>query len=130
MKNILVVDDNKLIAEGLALRLAVLMRDVRIHTAENGREALTLLESTSIDFVMTDLQMPVMSGFELIDYCRKNKPGIPLYAMTGDTAPEVTERLSRAGVSAPVEKPFDFDEVAERIKDALFPRMRLSELFS
>ena len=130
MKNILVVDDNKLIAEGLALRIAVLVKDAYVHTAANGREAIAFLESTPVDVVVTDLQMPVMNGFELIDYCRKSKPDVSLYAMSGNADPEVAERLSRSGVFGPVEKPFDFDEVAYRIKDALSPRTRLTELIT
>lgn len=120
MKNILVVDDNKLIAEGLAQRIGMAMKDACIHTAENGREAMELMSSTPMDLVMTDLQMPDMDGFDLIDFCQKNRPGTALYAMTADRGPEVVKRLDHLGIAGSVEKPFDFDEVAYQIRDALY----------
>lgn len=119
MKNLLVVDDNALIKEVLALRIRSAVQDVRIFTAGNGREALEILKNNPISLVLTDLQMPVMNGYELIEYCRTIRPDIPVYAMTGERTPDVVRRLAMMGVPMTVEKPFDFDEVATRIRDAL-----------
>lgn len=119
MKNILVVDDNALIKDVLAQWIRSAMQDTHILTAGNGREALDILNNTPVSLVLTDLQMPVMNGYELIEYCKKNRPEIPVYAMTGERTPEVVRRLGLMGVPMTVEKPFDFGKVACWIRDAL-----------
>ncbi|HWR72257.1 MAG TPA: response regulator [Nitrospirota bacterium] len=119
MKNILVVDDNALIKEVLVQWIRSTVQDARILTAGNGKEALEILKNTPVSLVMTDLQMPVMNGYELIEYCKENRPEIKVYAMTGERTPEVARRLGLMGVPMTIEKPFDFGEVAGRIRDAL-----------
>lgn len=119
MKNILVVDDNVFVAEGLAVRLNLFVKDCRVLTASNGADAVQVLSNTEVDLVMTDLQMPVMSGYELIKYCREHRPRLLLAAMTGDCSPDVRKRLHALGVSVCLEKPFDYDEAAQRIRDEL-----------
>lgn len=119
MKIILLVDDNALIKEVLALRIRSVLRDVRIMTAGNGKEALEILKNTPVSLVLTDIQMPVMNGYELIEYCRTIRPDIPVYAMTGERTPDVVRRLTLLGVPLTVEKPFDFDEMVSRIREAL-----------
>jgi CheY-like chemotaxis protein len=119
MKNILVVDDSAFVAEALALRLNLFIKDSRVFTAANGAEAVEVLSSAEVDFVVTDIQMPVMSGYELIEYCVKHHPRLHLSAMTGDRSPDVFQRLHALGVSVCFEKPFDYDEVAQRVRDEL-----------
>ena len=119
MKNILLVDDNALIKEVLVQWIRSTVENIRILTAQNGREALEILKNTPVSLILTDLQMPVMNGFELIEYCKKNRPEIQIYAMTGERTPEVVRQLGLMGVPLTVEKPFDFGEVASRIRGAL-----------
>lgn len=119
MKNILVVDDNALIKEVLVQWIRSVLQDARIFTAGNGKEALEILKNAPVSLIMTDLQMPVMNGYELIEYCKKNRPEIPVYAMTGERTPDVVRRLTLMGVPLTVEKPFDFGEVAGRIRGVL-----------
>ncbi len=119
MKNILVVDDNAFVAEALALRLNFFIEDSRVITAADGAQAVEVLNRETVDHVLTDLQMPVMDGFELIEYCRKHHPRVPLAVMTGERTPETLKRIRMLGVSDCFEKPFDFDEVAQHIRDDL-----------
>jgi CheY-like chemotaxis protein len=127
MKNILVVDDNALIKEVLVHWIRSTIEDVNILAAQNGREALEILKNTPVSLVLTDLQMPVMNGYELIEYCKKNRPEIEVYAMTGERTPEVVSQLGLMGVPITVEKPFDFGEVAGRIRDALAEKSRIRD---
>lgn len=119
MKSILVVDDNTFVAEALALRLGLFIRDSRIITAADGREAARILDSEPVDFLLTDLQMPVMDGYDLILYCRKNHPRVHLCAMTAGPTADVLRRLRMLGVTVCFSKPFDFDETAQRVRDEL-----------
>ena len=54
-----------------------------MHTANSGRDALQRLKNTRIDLVISDLNMPGMSGFELISAVRSRFPTIPVVAMSG-----------------------------------------------
>ncbi len=127
MKNILVVDDNRFVAEVLSVSLDHAVKDCRVLTAANGADAVNILSGTEVDYVLTDLQMPVMSGYELIKHCREHHPRLFLAAMTGDCSPDVLKRLYALGVFVCFEKPFDYDQVAQQVRDELdlgrhFPR--------
>lgn len=119
IRTVLLVDNSPFVAEALALRLGLFLKDCRILTAADGMAAVEILKSNAVDFIMTDLQMPVMDGYELIAYCKKNHPRIPLYAMTGEDTPDAARRLGELGVSTCFEKPFDYDEVTRRVREEL-----------
>ena len=65
MKNILLVEDNESLRIGLKEYLG--RSGFNIHVAQNGQEALDMLEKNNFDLIVTDLIMPVMSGDQLID---------------------------------------------------------------
>ena len=48
-----------------------------------------------MDLIVTDLKMPVMNGYELVEYVNRNFPHLPVYVMTGDYLPDVKPRLQR-----------------------------------
>lgn len=115
MKNILLIDDNESIVETLALMIGGGSNDWNVLTAHNGKEGVDVLDSVPVDFIITDLQMPVMDGFGFIEYKNRNYPQTPLFAMTGEYTPSVEDKLNALGVSHCMEKPFDFDEVIRKI---------------
>ncbi len=79
---ILVVDDEPSIRESLGMLLVSAGYDVS--EAENGVVALSLLDTTVPDLIVTDLNMPHMSGLELISHVRNRYPSISIVAMSGD----------------------------------------------
>ena len=79
---ILVVDDEPSIRETLAMLLVSVGYDVAM--AENGVGAVSQLSSTVPDVIVTDLNMPQMSGIELISHVRSQYPSISIVAMSGD----------------------------------------------
>jgi CheY-like chemotaxis protein len=111
MKNILLVDDNTCILDALALYFAMTARDCAILKARNGKEAADILQNGAVDLVLTDINMPVMDGYELIALRNRLFPRVPLIAMTGDSSPEVMEQLNALGITECLEKPFSFDAV-------------------
>ena len=112
MKSILIIDDDELILSVLAQGLRSCMSECNIFTAENGKEAVKILDTVAVDLIVTDLNMPEMDGYELLNYTRKNKPDIKAVVMTADFSPEVERRLLPLGVSKCFEKPFSFKELA------------------
>jgi CheY-like chemotaxis protein len=105
--------------DAVAQWLGIYFADWRILTAKNGKEAIEILVSVEVDFILTDLQMPVMDGYELLSYIRKNYRHIPTVAMTGSAGHQTKERLHALGVSRCLEKPFSFKVIEDTIMDEL-----------
>ncbi|HZQ25744.1 MAG TPA: response regulator [Terriglobales bacterium] len=80
-RHILVVDDNPGVRETLAMLLMCAGYDVAV--AEDGFAALSELRKTMPDVVISDLEMPHMSGFELLSVVRRRFPQILTVAMSG-----------------------------------------------
>ncbi len=112
MKNILIIDDDELILSVLSDGLRTYMKECNVFTAENGKEALKVLDDVAVDLIVTDLNMPEMDGYELLMHTRKKRPEIRTVVMTADYSPEVERRLLPLGVSKCFEKPFSFKELA------------------
>ena len=79
---ILVVDDDPLIRESLGMLL--MSAGYGVATADNGVTAVSHLSRTIPDLIVTDLNMPHMSGVELISHVRSCHPSISIVAMSGD----------------------------------------------
>jgi CheY-like chemotaxis protein len=79
---ILVVDDEPSIRESLGMLLTSAGYDVAL--AENGVSAVSQLDRAVPDLIVTDLNMPEMSGMELISHVRSRHPATLIVAMSGD----------------------------------------------
>ena len=103
-KNILLVDDHQRFLTVLASELNDSCSNFCILTAENGEKALKVLESAHVDLVVTDLNMPVMDGFQLVSHMKERYPSIPVIVMSSLLVPEVETYLRAKGVSECIEK--------------------------
>jgi len=119
MNDILLIDDNSYVLETLALRIGMFLEDVNILTAGNGREAIEIMDAQPVAFILTDLQMPVLDGFGVIEHRNRHFPHIPLFAMSAAFTGEARERLTALGITEHIEKPFDFEPLARKIVRAL-----------
>jgi CheY-like chemotaxis protein len=119
IKNILLVDDNPYFLTGLSMNLCVHLKNCNILTAGNGRQALEIMKAVPVDLIVTDLEMPFMDGYELVESVKKKHRGLPVFAMTGSASPETKKRLESMGVSRCIEKPFGFKELADLIETEL-----------
>jgi len=119
MKRVLIVDDNKAVLDAISLFFSCQLPECAVLKAANGMQAIETMKTMPVDLILTDLNMPVVNGYQLIEYVKKNLPFAPVLGMTAACTPDVEERLRRLGVSSCIEKPFDFYEVAHRISAAL-----------
>lgn len=78
---VLLVDDDASIRESFALLLTV--NDYSVRTAENGLAGLACMQESLPDIVISDLQMPQMSGYEFLAAVRQQFPEVPRVAMSG-----------------------------------------------
>ena len=86
--------------------------------AENGATAITMVEAEKIDFVITDWNMPEMSGLDLLKAIRSNasKEELPVLMVTAEDLQENIIQAARAGVNHYIMKPFDTKTLAAKIE--------------
>jgi len=89
--------------------------------AEDGERALSMISAGSIDLVFTDLNMPALSGIELIQKIRQNAASkyLPVIVVSGESDQDVVIQALRAGANAFVVKPFSSKTIKERIIQVL-----------
>jgi len=119
MKRILVVDDNKNLRDIISLFLSCELPECAVLTGNNGLQAIEIMKSAPVDFILTDLNMPEVSGYQLIEYVKNNLPSTPVLVMTAVCTPNVEKRLYELGVSCCLEKPFNLNDALYRISAAL-----------
>ena len=117
-KHILLVDDeqNTLLTIQFILEVA----NYKVTTANNGKEALDkILEAKKsddkIDLLVLDIQMPCLTGLELIDELNRLDINIPILVITGYRNKELVIELMRKGCGEYLDKPFDDEELIKRI---------------
>ena len=119
MKNVLIVDDERPFLISLSDALSTYAGELNVLTARNGLQALTVLERTKVDLIVTDLRMPEMDGFDLLAALLSRRYDIPVIVMTAFGTPEIEARLKTLGITQFIEKPVDFDELQSKIMDEL-----------
>jgi two-component system, chemotaxis family, chemotaxis protein CheY len=119
---VLVVEDAETCASTLEIIFSSI-HDLKILLASSAEQAWELLESRHDDIraLVTDLHMPGMDGFELIDKVRANRghAALPIVVITGSTDPHVSDRLRRRGVNAVFAKPYSPALVREKLEQLL-----------
>ena len=102
----------------------------QVRVAQNGREALDLLEQQTFDLVLMDVQMPEMDGFAATREIRKREQGrqrhIPVIAMTAHAMKGDRESCIAVGMDGYIAKPINRAELQQLIEEAV----RVSEVIS
>ena len=124
MKNILLVDDEMIYLKSLSEGLRQVNRQYNVMLAENGERALKILNSVKVDLLLTDLKMPVMDGFDLLVSVVKDFPDLQVIVATAFANPDVIKRIKALGFSDYIEKPFEFDDLIEKIDFLLSDKTR------
>jgi len=122
-RTILIVEDSDTSATTMEIALSALPA-VAVIRAASGREALDILdrgEGDPVRAIVTDLQMPYMDGFELLQKIRSNpRHGcIPVVVVTGDPDPNNSDRVSRLGADAYFIKPFSPAQLRQKLEELL-----------
>jgi CheY-like chemotaxis protein len=116
-RQVLVVDDNKAVQGVLSRMLAFLGYSVTV--AGNGLEGGTLFITSPYDLVITDLQMPLMNGWELSRLVKERSPKTPVILVTGSYDEKHCEKMSMNCVDAVIPKPFRVQEIEKTIQRLL-----------
>lgn len=114
---VLVVDDSPLARKHIC-RVLNNMGIENITSAENGSEALDLLNNKFFDLIVTDYNMPQMDGAELVEHVRGGnaQASIPIIMVSSESDQSRLAAVAQAGVSAICDKPFDAKTVKQLIE--------------
>lgn len=120
---ILIVEDNPSMKKLMKARLV--QEGYLVLEADNGLKALTLLESEHVDLIISDLMMPVMDGFELIELLRSAGSQVPILVITAKESFEDKEKGFQVGTDDYMVKPIHMNEMILRV-GALLRRAKIA----
>ncbi|KHT65245.1 ATPase [Photobacterium gaetbulicola] len=129
--NVLIVEDNHL--NVLIIESFLKQRGFITTTAENGAEALKILESQAFDLILMDNHMPVMDGIEATQQIRKLPPPAsqtPIFACTADVFAETQRNMLKAGVDCMLTKPLDERKLVDALQRFKHKITRMAQLCS
>ncbi len=115
--NILIIDDEKNIREGLAASLE--LEGYKAILAQDGKEGLDLISRGDIDLVITDLRMPNISGEKVLAKVASESPGLPVIVLTGHGSIDSAVEAMRNGAYDFLTKPLNLDRLTLIVKRAL-----------
>lgn len=117
MKSILIVEDD--ITYGIMLKTWLTKKGYQIHTASNVARARKVIETESVDLILSDLRLPDHDGIDILRWLIKHERMIPLIIMTGYADIQSAVQAMKLGASDYVPKPINPDELLKKIEDAL-----------
>ena len=120
MFTILLVDDEPNTIESLTLSVPWSNFGIdTILTAGNGKEALSILQDTNVDLLITDIRMPQMDGIHLLTEIRKTQPDLHCIFLSAYSEFEYAFQAMRLGVDNYIMKPLAIEELCDSIESAL-----------
>ncbi len=116
--SVLLVEDNEM--NRLVASTIVQNHGASVTEAENGKEALELLQTDTFHLVIMDIHMPVMNGLEASRYIRENiSASIPIIALTANALKGENDNCIASGMNDYLTKPFREEDLIRKISDCL-----------
>ncbi len=115
MKKILVVDDRESVR--VILKQMLEQGGYSAEVADNGEEALETLKNGHFDMLITDINMPVMNGVELLNKTKEAFPSLPVIFITAYGKDKIIIDAIKVGLSDFIEKPFRMEDILKTVKD-------------
>lgn len=124
---ILAADDQPMILKSIEYKL--LEVGFEVLSASDGQEAIDFFDSHQPDLAILDLNMPIKSGYEVIDHIRNiRSSNIPIIIMSGEDEEQTIIEVFNMGVDDYIEKPVRVNEVIVRVKRLLNIKINVNEL--
>ena len=117
MVRIMIIEDDK--------EMRSLLKDFfeeegfEIDSASNGVDALRMLSGDHFDLVITDIQMPGLTGLDILPRIRRLKPETPIIVMTAYGSDEVRRRSLERGATTYLEKPIRLSKLRTLIREVV-----------
>jgi two-component system chemotaxis response regulator CheY len=114
----LIVDDSSVMRKIVERTLRQAGIDLKeVHEAGSGVEGIEVLRSSSVDLILSDINMPSMDGLEFLRQIRAQNlaDGVPVVMITTESSEEHVKQAIQAGAQGYIRKPFTPDQVKERV---------------
>lgn len=115
-RTILLIDDDDLVAQTVSMMLSISGYDVRI--ANNGIDALKIFQNEPIGLIISDLFMPSLSGWSVIEKVRQTSRNVPVFVFTGFLDELIYEQKSRIedlGINEILLKPVRMKDLIDKV---------------
>jgi nitrogen regulation protein NR(I) len=122
---ILLIEDDA--SAGAALQKVLRTEGYDVDHARRGDEGLAQARAGSYDLVLTDFRMPGLSGLELIAQLHATNPRLPIIMMTAHGTTETAIEATKLGACEYLTKPFEADELLDRVASAVRQSRLMSE---
>ncbi len=116
MKTILIVEDSRVSRKQM---IRGLQKEFNILEAHNGKDGLMMAISHKPDCILSDLLMPDMDGFQLLEGLKSSNVSTPVIVISSDIQDTTRKRVTSLGAFALLNKPAPMDEVKETIRKAV-----------
>jgi putative nucleotidyltransferase with HDIG domain len=123
-RKLLIVDDEQVLCGLLGRYLSTL--GYKVSQAFSGEQAKSILQSQPVDLVISDIEMPGISGVELLKWMQESDFKIPVLITTGHPTLDTAIEALKCGAHDYFTKPFHLEEIAEKVSRA-FTKKRLEE---
>jgi ligand-binding sensor domain-containing protein/signal transduction histidine kinase/DNA-binding response OmpR family regulator len=126
---LMIVEDNKDLLDFMRKNLK---NDFQVVLAENGQEALDLIEKCVVDIIVSDVMMPVLDGVELVNQIKQDEHycHIPIILLSARTNNETKIEGLESGADCYIEKPFSIEFLKAQINSLVKNRLMMQEKFA
>ena len=111
IRSILIVDEDRDVLNQLSQSFAICAKQYNIYLAQTGRDALEVLKTSSVDILLTALNIPVMHDFELPYYANLYYPATRIFVMAEDDPSIIKNRLDDLRISGYIRKPLRIEMI-------------------
>jgi DNA-binding NarL/FixJ family response regulator len=115
MPKILVVEDHQILLESISLLISTIDDVELVGKASNGQKAMQIIEKEDVDIVISDVNMPVMNGVELVWKVKQNYPKIKILMLTVSEDAQTIKDALQAGADGYIFKSAEKEELEEAI---------------
>jgi len=119
---LLMVDDEVKFLESISKRLA--LKNFDVTTAATGQEAIESAEKGFFDVAVVDFQMPGMDGVQVLNALKERHKYLEIIMLTGHATVDSAVESTKLGAFKYLEKPYDFDNLVDTIKEAYEARLK------
>jgi DNA-binding NtrC family response regulator len=123
---VLIVDDEDRFRT--TMRKLLVVRGLEASTVGSGKDALEELKTSTYDVVVLDIKMPEMGGVEALAKIKKIDPSIEVIVMTGYASVDTAKKITELGGYDYMLKPYNIDELIEKIEAAHERKMARTQL--
>ena len=122
LRKVLVVDDSLVVRRVMQKDLEA--DGLEVETATDGVHALEVLEKSTCDIALVDIEMPRMNGYELLQHLREDPryAGLPVIIVTSRSGEQHRQRAMELGADGYITKPYDVDQLDQMMRKAIASR--------